>query len=259
MSVEVQLKSLRTLTRQNSKVIINHIIQTNISRSIDKQKHANSDLCMFCGTTENITKEHVMPRWTYDHCDKRFFTTNTNGLNQTYNKATIPACSTCNNERLSSLEVYINKLFSSINLETNYFNIEEMENIIRWLEIIDYKFQILDIRRLFIASKEAGYIPYLADFPLSILRPNVSSPSKVVTEIRRSLKRVATKNKNINLNSLLVFKTSNKGFHFFHKMDDFVFIELPKHKLAIFYFYKRTFSDIKRAHKEAKKLIDKVY
>lgn len=257
MSIDSRLRSLRTITRKNFKTIINHVIETCIVRKENKDKKSRQDICMFCSSTKNITREHVVPRWTFEGCTEKFFITNINGLHQTYNKTTIPACSVCNNERLNTLEVYVNNLFAEINLETTYFTESEIENIIRWLEIVDYKFQILNARRLFLRSKEKGYIPYLADFPISVLVNE--SPSKSVMEIRRSLKRLTTKNKHKNLNSLIVLTTSNKNFHFFHSMDDFVFIELPQFEKAFFYFYNRTFSTVSEAKKEAKKIVDKVY
>lgn len=256
--MSIEFKSLRVILRNKSKTVIDHLIRTRFSRNFYNYRKEKKELCMFCGTTKNMTKEHVVPRWVYEGCTKKVFTTNINGLDQTYNKTTIPVCSACNNGRLNSLEVYINSLFSEV--DPAHFSNSEMENIIRWLEIIDYKFQILNARRLFLASKEAGYIPYLADFPLSLLRPKVDySPSKTITEIRRSQRRITIKNKSCNLDSLIVFKTSNKGLHFFHTMDEFIFIELPQYKLALFYFYKRTFPTNKKAQEEAKKIIDNVY
>jgi len=258
MEIENKLKSIRIAARQNSRIIINHIVKANISRI--KNSSPIQDLCMFCGSTSDLTKEHVVPRWTFENCTKKFFTTNVNGLGQTYNKTTIPACSSCNNDRLGTLEKYISTLFSQTDPNQKYFSKDELSNIIRWLEIIDFKFQILNARRVFITSKENGFIPYLADFPLSVLRPNIDySPSKAVSEMRRSQKRITIKNKINNLNSLIIFKTSNTDFHFFHTMDDFIFIELPKYNLALFYFYKRTFSTVKAGHKAAMKIIDKSY
>lgn len=258
--MENKLQSLRTIARKNFKTIISHIIETNIKRNQSKQKKSHPDICVFCGSIDNITKEHVIPRWTFEGSTDKFFITNINGLQQTYNKTTIPACSICNNEKLSILELYIKNSFEEIDLETTFFSFAEIENIIRWLEIVDYKFQILNSRRLFLRSKEDGYIPFLADFPISLLRPNIDlSPSKAVTEIRRSLRRLTIKNKHLNINSLIVFITSNKSFHFIHTMDDFIFIELPQYKIAIFYFYKRIFSTVNEAKEEAMKIIDKAY
>ena len=258
MSIEKKLRFLRIASRQNSRFIVNNIIQANISRQATKPLPLG--ICMFCGSQKQITKEHVIPRWTYAGCTKKDFTTNINGLSQTYNKTVISACSTCNNDLLGELELYINNLFSATNLNTDFFNNNERSNIIRWLEIIDYKFQVLNSKRHFLASKDNGFIPYLADFPLAILRPNINySPAKAVSEIRRSFKRLTKKNKILNLNSLIVFKSSNKGFHFFHTMDDFIFIELPQYKLALFYFYKKVFATEKDAKDEADKIISKVY
>ena len=258
-SIENKLKSFRVLARESSKTIINHIINANISQ-IDKKENKIQDLCMFCGTTYNLTKEHVIPRWAFENATQKFFTTNLNGLDQTYNKSTIPACSICNNYYLGSLEKYISDLFSKTNLDLKYFTTDELINIIRWLELIDFKFQILNARRVFKASKESGFIPYLAKLPLSVVRPKINySPSKAIAEMRRSQKRVITKNKNEKLNSIIVFKSTNTNFHFLHTMDEFIFIELTQYNIALFYFYKRTFTSIKRGHKEAMKIIDQTY
>ena len=259
MTIDDNLKSLRTEVHQNSKIIMNHVIQTNISRLPNNEKRA-TDICMFCGSSDNLTKEHVMPRWAFENSPEKYFNTEVNGIGQTYMKTTIPACANCNNNRLGLLEKYINKLFLEVDPDTRAFTSNEISTIIYWLEIIDFKFEILNARRLFKASKKNGYIPYLADFPISVLRSNVNySPSKAISEIRRSQKRLTVKNKSNSFNSLVIFKTSNKSFHFFHTMDEFIFIELPIFKIAIFYFYKRTFRTSKEGHEEAIKIINKVY
>ena len=258
MHVDLKTQKLRTALRNNCKKIIENLVENNIQRN--KKVPALPDICMFCGSPNNLTKEHVLPRWVFDNSTKRFFITDINGLSQTYIKTTIPACLNCNSGILNSLEKYIQKIFENRNIKMNPFSLEELENIIRWLDVIDYKFQILNIRRTFKASKKAGYIPYLADFPLSVLRKSIDySPSKTLTEIRRSQKRVFTKNKNKNINSLVAFKTKNKGFYFFHHMDDFIFLELPKHQIAIFYFYKRVFGDELSAYREAMGMIKTAY
>jgi hypothetical protein len=60
----------------------------------------------------------------------------------------------CNNDLLGTLEKYILNLFKTTNLERTYFQNEEKENIIRWLEIIDYKFEIYNAIKRFNASKQ---------------------------------------------------------------------------------------------------------
>ncbi len=215
---------------------------------------------MFCGSNKNLSKEHVIPRWVFENNTTRFFTTDINGLTQTYNRTTIPACHLCNTSLLNSLEKYIKGLFEQVDPKNPVFTEYETENIIRWLEIIDYKFQILNIRREFKASKKHGFIPYLSNFPLSILRPAINySPSKAFTEARRSQKRITIKSKTNNKNSLVVFKTTNPDFYFFHQMDDFIFLELPRYKLALFHFYKRYSKSNGEAYNEAKSVIHSVY
>lgn len=253
--MEIKLKSFRKVIKDNSKEIIEHIVDFHISRNNDSKKNQN-EICFFCNSKDNLTKEHVIPQWTYLGCTKRKFNTNINGIDQTYNKTVIPACSFCNNERLNTLEVYLNKLFASINFNPYPFTNTELENIIRWLEIIDYKFQVLNARKKFIKAKESEYLKYLKDFPLSVMRPNLDyNPTKVVAEVRLSLKRLTVKSKSKNLNSIQIFKTSNPDFHFFHTMDEFIFIELPQFKVAIFYFYKKTFDSLEEGQVEAQKFL----
>lgn len=259
MSIDINLKSLRILARKNSKIIMENVVKANIYQ-FGKDKDRLVDLCVFCGSSVNITKEHVMPRWAFENSPKKLFKTNVNGLSQPYIQTTIPACATCNNSRLGLLERYINKLFLEVDPDLRNFTNEEKSKIIIWLEIIDFKFEILNARRLFKASKEKGFIPYLADLPISVLRPNVNySPSKAISEIRRSQRRLTIKDKSNGFNSLVVFKTSNKGFHFFHTMDEFIFIELPTFEIALFYFYKKNFPTIEDGQEEAMKKIDKFY
>ena len=260
MSIHSKLESIRTTIRKNSKSVIDNIIENHIQRKRKVTINKESDICVFCSSPDNLTKEHVIPRWLFEKCTQGFFVTDINGLSQTYNKTTIPVCSSCNSDRLNTLEKYISQLFEDTDLKKTSFSDEEIENIIRWLEIIDYKFQILNVIRKFKVSKKNGYIPYLADFPLSMLRLDAEyTPAKVIAEIRRSQKRITVKRKAQSINSLVTFKTSNKSFNFFHHMDDFIFIELPKQQIALFYFYKKVFVDEKDAHKEAITIINKFY
>lgn len=258
MSIQLKLQSLRTSVRKNSKTIIDNIIENHIQ--LNKKRNTSSKVCMFCSSATNITKEHVLPRWVFEKDPDRFFVTDVNGLEQTYNRTTIHACVNCNSDLLNTLESYVSKLLDGIDVKKTTFSTEESENIIRWLEIIDYKFQILDVVRVFKKSKQAGYIPFLSDYPISVLRDSTNySPSKVIAEIRRSQKRITIKRKDQNINSLVTFKTSNKSFHFFHQLNDFIFLELPKQQVAFFYFYHKTFANEVIAHEEAMKIMKLFY
>jgi len=256
----LELIPLRSNLRKNSKLITEHIIECCVVRENGKAKAKKLELCVFCGTNKNISKEHVIPQWIFDGNTTKKFVTDIKGLSQAYIKTTIPACTTCNNNILNSLEKNSSSLLSYANIDKKSLLPNDISNIIRWLEIIDYKFQILNISRKFLTSKVNGYIPYLSDFPISILRLNKDyTPAKVIAEIRESQKRITIKNKDLQINSLILFKTSNPDFHFFHTMNEFIFFELPKRKIALFYFFKQPFKTQKEAFTAVMKVIKAAY
>jgi len=227
---------------------------------ISAKDKSKKEICIFCASDEDITREHVLPKWTFEKSTESFFITDINGSEQTYNKTTIPACADCNNNSLASIESYIISMFRGVDLQKAFFSNEDLQNIIRWLEIIEYKFQILEIRRKFTRSKYADYIPYLSDIPISIMRENINySPSKAIAQIRIAQKRITVKSKKEKENLLVIFKTKNESFHFFHHLNDFIFLELPEFKIAMFYFYSRTFQNTKEAHDTAMDIIKSVY
>ena len=258
MRNNLDLQSLRTLVRKNGRAIIKNIVDNHINRNhVAKNK---LKICMFCSSMSDITREHVLPRWVFKKDTKRFFITDVNGQRQTYNTTTIAACSNCNTNILNSLEKYIKNLFNGRDLNKISFSNEEIQNIIRWLEIIDYKFHVLDVVRTFKSSSHAGYVPYLADFPISVLREKVNfSPTKVIAELRRSQIRIGVKRKDNHVNSLVTFKTSNKGFYFFHHLNEFIFIELPRQQIAILYFYSQIFNDELTARDASLETLKKFY
>jgi hypothetical protein len=111
-----------------------------------------------------------------------------------------------------------------------------------------------------LVPKNSKKVDYLMDFPLYMLLQNKDyTPFQVLSAIRRSLKRLSVAKKYDHLNSLVVFKTSNQGFHFFHTIDEFIFLEFPKYQIALFYFFKQEFDTISDAHDAAIKIIRKVY
>ncbi len=228
MEIDIKLRNLRVKLRQNSKEIIDDVLDRHVPRISSKNK-SKKEICVFCANKDKLTKEHVLPKWTFENCTKKFFVTDINGSEQTYNKTTVPVCANCNNNLLASIESYIISIFKETDLSKSYFSNEQLDNIIRWLEIIEYKFQLLEIRRKFIKSKFSQHIEYLRDIPVSIMRADIDySPNKAVTQIRTSQKRVTEKSKISNENSLVIFKTKNENFYFFHQLNDYIFLELPK-------------------------------
>ena len=85
------------------------------------------------------------------------------------------------------------------------------------------------------------------------------SPNKVFSNFRRAHKKLSVKSKNKEINSLVVFETSNTSFHFFHKVNEFIFIELPKQKVALFYFINKTFANHQDAGNSAMEQIKLTY
>jgi hypothetical protein len=249
MELNDRLILLRKNIRSNQKKIIDSII------SRDKL-----DICIFCGSPNNLTKEHVMPKWAFGNHPEINLKTNINGLSQAYIKTTVPTCSFCNTKVLSSLESELVRKFNHKDLALDDFSDKDLFNIILWLEIIEYKFQVLDMRRKFLKSKNGMFIPYLKNIPILILQNDASlSPSKVFSKLRKALKRLIIKSKSNKYNSLVLYKSTNKEYHFFHKTNEFIFLELADYGLGLFYFFEQKFVYSKQAQKEAMSIIKKVY
>jgi hypothetical protein len=259
MDVNKRFRILRVKLRKNSKAIMNDVLKRHVPILSLKDK-PKTEICVFCASKDNLTKEHILPKWTFENCTKKYFVTDVNGSEQTYNKTTIPVCNDCNNNILGGVEKYIISIIDQVDLSESFFTVEQLHNIIRWLEIIEYKFQIVEIRRKYFKHKSNQSIKLLRDIPISVMRPSIDfSPNKAVIQIRLSQRRVTVKSKFENHNSLVVFKTKNKSFHFFHQMNEFIFIELPRFGIAFFYFFTLKFENEETAKKEAMKLIKKVY
>ena len=254
MTVEEKFLKLRIIARKHGKHVMNKLFDDYVT-GLFTNKIITS--CILCGAEENLTKEHVLPKWVFESNAKHSFTTDINQLSQTYISATLPACRNCNSDLLNSIERYIQKTLSQVDLEKRYYSPEEWENIIRWLEIIDFKFQVWDITTKFLAHKKAGYIPALADFSIAFMRD--MSIRSVTSKSRLALKRIATKDKGKRLNSLIVGRTIKKTFHYFHKSGQFIHLEIPTYNKAFFYFYEKEFKTDKTAKKEAMKIINSVY
>ncbi len=247
--IDNRLIILRKKIRRNRKLIIDSIL-----------KDHESNICIFCGSKDNLTKEHVLPKWAFANCQDKYFTTKINGLKQRYSQTTVPACFDCNSVILGYIECFLEKEFNDLDLSTDFFSNSTIEIIIIWLELIDYKFQILNLRRKFIKIKDREYSPHLAKFPISIMQADEStSHSKVFSNVRNALRRLSIKSKSCKINSLVVFETTNKGFHFFNKMNKFIFIELPDHNMALFYFYLQEFNNPKDSFNQAMEIIKKEY
>ena len=254
MLIDQSFLELRKIVRTRGKYVMGKLFDDYLTGLITKKRIPS---CFLCGVEKNITKEHILPKWVFQGDSKHFFTTDVNQLNQHYIRATLPACNRCNSELLNSIERYIQKTLSEVDLKNRYYSANEWENIIRWLEIIDYKFQIWDIMTDFLKHKKSHYMPDLADFSIAFMRD--FAVRSVTSKTRLALKRIGTKSKTHRANSLIVGKTKKKTFHYFHTLGQFMHLELPTYNKGFFYFFAKQHKSDKAALKEAIKIIKFAY
>lgn len=259
--INMEFLLFRNTINGNRKNVLDFISENYIQRVNGRSKNFKGpNICLFCGSPDNITREHVLPRWVFDKNPKKWFTTTINGLQQSYEQTTVPCCQSCNTVLLNNIEKEVNRLLTDRDLKTDPLTNAEAECVVSWFELIDFKFQVISITRQFVAHKEAGYNSFLTDYPLSILDAAFDySPSKVLQVLRKSMRRMTIKSKKKRINSLVVFKTSNQSFDFFNKMNDFIYIEMPHKKAALFYFYNQVFDTSVQAHDEALEKIKENY
>jgi hypothetical protein len=254
MTINENFLIIRKIVRAHGKHVMRKLFDDYVTGPITKKVIPSYILC---GAEENITKEHVLPKWVFESNEKRYFTTDVNQLSQSYIKATLPACQRCNSELLNGIERYIQKTLSEVDLKKRYYSQEEWENVIRWLEIIDFKFQVWDIITKFRAHKTAGYVPFFADLSIAFMRD--ISVRSVTSKARLALKRIGTKNKTRRADSLIVGRTIEKTFHYFHKSGQFMHLELPTYNKMFFIFYEKEHVNDKAVLKEAMEIIKEVY
>lgn len=218
----------------------------------------NADICVLCGSSDDITREHIIPQWAFDSNAEKSLINKKNNQSTHYIKATVPACRVCNSDLLGVFEYNLKKFLTEKRGEelTDY----EYDCIIWWLQYMGFKLQLMDLRNRFLRYKGGDYIPFLANFPVAMFWGDVdTTPGDVFRIIRKSRRNLMSKWKDKKHNSLMVFETSNKSFHFFHKVDEFIFIEMPQVKKAFFFFFNKEFGSHDLAHEECMKIIEKCY
>lgn len=218
----------------------------------------NADICVLCGGSDDITREHIIPQWVFESNAEKSLINKKNNQSTHYIKATVPACRVCNSDLLGVFEYNLKKFLTEKRGEelTDY----EYDCIIWWLQYMGFKLQLMDLRNRFLRYKGGDYIPFLANFPVAMFWGNVdTTPGDVFRIIRKSRRNLMSKWKDKKHDSLMVFETSNKSFHFFHKVDEFIFIEMPQVKKAFFFFFNKEFDSHDLAHEECMKIIEKCY
>lgn len=254
MAIDSTFRELRRTVRSHGVYVMGKLFDDHLTGLITKKIIPS---CFLCGSEMNITKEHVLPKWVFEGSDKHSFVSDINQLSQNYIRATVPACGRCNSELLNGIERYIQDTLATVDLQTRYYTAEEWDNVIRWLEIIDLKFQIWDIMTKFRAHKKVGFVPALADFSIAMTRD--LSVRSVTSKARLSLKRVGIKDKSDRANELIVGRTIKKTFHYFHTSGKFMHLELPTYNKGFFYFFTGQHKNDRATLREAKKIIKWAY
>jgi len=245
--MHVKQRVLRNKIKASQRVVMDELI-----------KDHNCNICFFCGSKDDLTKEHVIPQWAFQSKSEQTLINKTNEQGQSYMQLTVPACRDCNSVLLSSLEDYLKRLFAEGDI--NNFSSTDIDCIIWWLQSLGYKLQLMDLRRKFLRHKNYDFIPFLSEVPIAMLRGDIdTTPFKTFGMLRRARKELIKKKKQGKHNSLIVFHTTNKSFYFFHKVDGFLFIELPQVGLAFFFFFNKEFDNEQSAKNEGWEIIKKVY
>lgn len=234
-----------------------------IADNIVKRHHPigvspKGEICIFCCSSSNITKEHILPKWVLGNDLQDTMISSVNRQTVIYNKAVVPACSECNNSILAYIEKYIIKVIH--NMEAlNDCSSEDACNIIRWLEIIDYKLQVLDCRRKYIKYENSDYDRDWGIFPVAMMRHFFTmSPWKAYDWLRNSQRRITVKAKIESINSFVVIKPRISHFYFFNLPNEYIYLSFPMCKIGIFYFFKRRYDYYEDAVAEALDIIKKV-
>lgn len=253
--IDIKFKVIRTNLRQ---------FGMEISEDVFKRFHPSTisppeEICVFCNSTTAITKEHVLPRWFFERDTHSTFISSVNKQKQTYNKAVIPTCSECNNSLLSHIEIHIKGIVQQLDRKHEP-SFDDISNIIRWLEMLDYKFQVYDCRRKYIKYGDSEYYPLIASFPVAMMRHFLEFNSfKALSYLRNSQRRMTVKSKAGRINSLVIMDTGKPQMYFFTQPNEYMFVSFPMYSVAVFYFLRKSFNSNTEAYSEALYFMGKVF
>lgn len=219
----------------------------------------NPEICVFCNSTSKTTKEHVLPKWLFEKDTDVSFISSVNRQIQTFNKAVIPTCANCNNSILAYIEKYtIQAIENMISSKKHY--VEDLCHIIRWLEILDYKLQVYDCRRIYLKHRNSEYDKTFGTVPISLMRYFTEFDPYIAYDYLRSTQiRMTVKKKIHRINSLVIFDVAEPNFNFFIQPNEYIFVSLPNAKIGFFYFFKKNYTNTKEAYEEALMIIKQVF
>ena len=253
-STEKAFSALRVNFRKNGYFIAENIYNRFHPGSFD----VGAEICVFCSSSEKLTREHLFPKWFFQGKINDVFISKTNQLTQTYNKAVVPCCPYCNNSLLAEIEKTI---FTGVqSFDFNQAGQDDfLCNVIRWLEILDYKCQVYDCRRKYIKSGNSKYDPFWGILPLAVMNHFKDfAPFRPFDHLRNTQRRITRKRKIDKLNSLVVFEMSRPNFDFFVKPTEYIYASMPFRAISFFYFFRQSFPSVNLAAKKAKYIMKKV-
>ncbi len=251
--IDFKFSSLRVKLRQNGIGIIEDIKNTYYSEPVKPLK-----TCVFCRSSSNITKEHVIPKWLFEKKSKTKFISSVNHQAQTYNNSVIPTCDICNNSILAHIEAHTIETIRRLANSKDYYY-EDLSDIIRWLEILDYKLQVFDCCRKYIKDGNSAFDPNWGVLPLAVMRHFYEfKPYRAYDYLRSSQIRIIVKAKLDRTNSLVVLSSKVPHFNFFVLPHEYIFVSVPIGNIAFFYFLRKEFDHHREAEKEAVDLVVKV-
>ncbi|MGK4351655.1 hypothetical protein ACSMFN_15430 [Enterobacter sichuanensis] len=200
--MDKKFSELRSRVLKSQKIVMDRILSDH-----------NADICILCGCENDLTREHVIPQWAFEADPKKYLINAKNNQSTNYIKSTVPACRECNSDLLGAFENYLKRLL--LEKDGSEFTGYEIDCIIWWLQYIGFKLQLIDLRSHFLRYKGSDYIPFLANIPVAMFwGPVDTTPHMVFNTIRRSRRVLVKKRKESKRNSLLIFNTSNPGYHF---------------------------------------------
>ncbi|OPC34465.1 hypothetical protein [Elizabethkingia miricola] len=216
------------------------------------------EVCVFCNSSKKLTKEHVIPKWLFQNNTGCGFEIATNNQFIKYNHSVVPACDTCNNSILAEIEKNIILILSRLENSESYKN-EDLKNIIRWLEILEYKLQVFQCRLKFIKYGSNNYSQEFGVLQVAWMRHFWEmNPFKALSHLKFIQKSITIKEKSLSLNSLVIFTTKDPHHEFFHQPSEYIFISFPMFKIAIFYFFRRKFDNLEDCQYEAIRIMKKI-
>ncbi len=245
--MDKKFSQLRHRIRNSQKLVMDKLIADH-----------NAELCVLCGSHNEITREHIIPQWAFEANPNKSLVSTKNNQEKTYIKSTVPACRDCNSDLLGTFEEQLKRTLADKKAED--LNNYDIDCIIWWLQYLGFKLQLMDLRSRFLRYRGRDFIPFLANIPVAMFWGDIdTTPGQVFKTIRRSRRDLKSKWKDEKYNSLIIFETSNEHFHFFHKVDQFIFIEMPQVKRALFFFFRDEFESHESAHEKCMEIIKEVY